>query len=396
MQRFRILVNMFMAGLRWILSSLGWLVYRPLAGIALLHLRTEVWLVEGNERNSGLPLSILCAASGADRHHLLRLVFGDSYQQHCLGWFWLRNVAKAIPAATCPCSMIFAEMFESTFRFTRRGDYLFVPMWIFGEVDLPRDEQAIRRVKTDLRSIRTHALHCEVTRDPTRLDDFYYNMLVPYDTKRFGVCADICSYNRVKEAFPVCDLLLVKHEEKAIAGLLISYHGKHPHLWEMGIRDGNRDYLKIGAGFAGYHFAFQYLQDQGHKKAGFGWSRPFLRDGVLQLKRKWSQTLTISANYGFAFRVVSHTPAARAFLCNNPFIFRRDGQFCGAVFVDGEKGFSAEDIQQIDKDYFHPGLAKLFLCFLEREHLPPTNLVPPDLSERIEVCYAGDLLGGSS
>jgi hypothetical protein len=394
MRTVRNLGHAFMAVVHRVVSSLIWVVTIPFAGVELLRqLRVELWSVEGNERNSGLPLSILFAAHGADRHFLLHVLFADAYCERCLGRFWLWNIAKAIPAAASPCSMILAQMFESKIKFARPGDCLFVPMWLFGEVDLPRDEQATRRVKRDLRTIRQHALQCEVTRDPARLDDFYHNMLVPYDTNTFGVCADIVSYHRVKEAFPSCDLLLVKHEEKAVAGVLLSYFGKHPHLWEMGIRDGNREYLKIGAGFAWYHFALQYLQDQGHKKAGLGWSRPFLRDGVLQLKRKWSQKLTVSANYGFAFRVLSHTPAAKAFLCNNPFVFRRDGRFFGAVFVDGDTQLSAEDIQQIDKDYFHPGMAKLAVYFLDREHPPATNLVPPELAERIEIRCADDLLG---
>lgn len=396
MHRFRILANMFVAGLRWILSSLGSVVYRPFAGIALLlDLRIELWIVDGNERSSGLPLSILCSAYGEDKNYVLDLMFGDSHRERYLGRFWLWHISKAIPATASGCSMVLAEILESQMRFTGSGDCLYIPTWVVGEVKLPRDAAATHKVSGDLRRIRRHGFQAEITRDPTRLDDFYHNMLVPYGTKRFGLCADLAPYERLKKAFPCCDLLLIKNQEQSIAGQLIWYQGECPQLWEMGVRDGNENYVKDGASNALYHFGLQHLQGKGYKKAWLGWSRPFLRNGVLQYKRKWSQKLTVSANYGFAFRVLSHTPATKAFLCNNPFIFKRDDRLFGAVFVDGDKQLSAEDIQQIDKDYFHPGLVKLSIYRLEREHLPAPNVVPPGLSERVEVCYAGDLLGGS-
>ncbi len=110
-----------------------------------------------------------------------------------------------------------------------------------------------------------------------------------------------------------------------------------------------------------------------------------LRDGVLQIKRKWSQRLTDTANYGCALRVLAGTPAVRAFLCNNPFVFKRDGRLFGAVFVDGDKPLTADDIRQLDKDYFHPGLARLRIYVLGQEHLPVPSPVPAELAEHIEL-----------
>jgi hypothetical protein len=107
---------------------------------------------------------------------------------------------------------------------------------------------------------------------------------------------------------------------------------------------------------------------------------------VLQFKKKWSQRITDCCSNGFALRVLSHRPATRAFLCNNPFIFRRDGLFFGAVFADGDKPLTGEDIRQIDKDYFHPGMSRLFIYHLGSEPTPIPNLIPAELSQRIELC----------
>ncbi len=143
-----------------------------------------------------------------------------------------------------------------------------------------------------------------------------------------------------------------------------------------------------------YHFSLQYLEEKGYKKALMGWSRPFLRDGVLQFKKKWSQRITDGHDSGFALQLLSPTPAVKAFLCNNPFIYKNRGRFYGAVFADGAKPLSSEDVRQIDKDYYHPGLSRLLVYCFGQEKPPLPGPVPPELAEHIEVRCAAQLRGG--
>ena len=138
------------------------------------------------------------------------------------------------------------------------------------------------------------------------------------------------------------------------------------------------------------HFGLQHLENKGYKKASLGYSRPFLHDGILQFKKKWSQRLVTADDEGFALKVLSRTPAAKAFLCHNPFIFRRRGKFFAAVFVYGDRPPTDEEIRAIHSDYSYAGLARLFIYCLGQAEGRPPNQLPPDLAERIELRCVAD------
>jgi hypothetical protein len=140
------------------------------------------------------------------------------------------------------------------------------------------------------------------------------------------------------------------------------------------------------------YFASLYLKDKGYTKMVVGNSRTFLKDGVLRLKKKWSQRIIGSAPTGFAFKVLCNTAATRAFLENNPFIFEEDGLLNGAVFVDGDDPPSSEEIRQINKNYFHPGLSKLIIYCFKPIDLAIEDLVPSELSENITLRPVDDVL----
>jgi hypothetical protein len=392
MHPFRVPANLCRTLLRGAVTAWRSVVYGLAAAIWFLgHFRVELWRVEGEEQNSRLPLSILCAVNDDDheRNYVLQLIFGDSYCQKRLGRFWLWNLGKTISAAS-NCSFIVLRLCDLHLKVARMGDWFLIPAWLLGEVDLPRNSQANHKVSGDLRRIRRHELQGEITHDPQQLDDFYHNMHVPYATARFGNCAGVASYERVRRQFQHSELLLIKNRDRSIAGQIILYLGKTAHLWDMGVRDGNHEYVKDGACCALSHFGLQYLENKGYKKASLGYSRPFLHDGTLQFKKKWSQRLVTADDEGFALKVLSRTPAAKAFLCHNPFIFRRRGKFFAAVFVDGDRPPSDEEIRAIDSDYFYAGLARLFIYCLEPAEGRPPNQLPPDLAERIELRCVAD------
>ncbi len=133
------------------------------------------------------------------------------------------------------------------------------------------------------------------------------------------------------------------------------------------------------------------MHEKGYQRAGLGWSRPFLRDGVLQFKKKWSQKITAGYTNSFALRILSDTPATRACLGNNPFIFCRGGRFYGAVFVNAGQPLPAEEIQRIAHDYSHPGLSRLLIYRLGGEPAAMPHAAAAPLSPPVEVRTAGGL-----
>ena len=138
-------------------------------------------------------------------------------------------------------------------------------------------------------------------------------------------------------------------------------------MWLLGVRNGDRAYLKVGAIIAIYYFSLTRLAEQGCKNADAGWSRAFLNDGPLRYKRKLAMRITGSSGKGIALKTVCLDAATRSFLRNNPFIVEGEAGLEAAVFVDGETPLTESDIRQMNKDYLYSGLAKLSIYRLPQD-----------------------------
>lgn len=346
--------------------------------------------MKGDETTSQSPFSIMYAANDdANRNYLLGLIFGASFREHSLGRAWLWQISKLGVERGRDCSLLIVQTRASHHKLLRSKNWFKIPYWVFGEVDIPSDPKVTKdsSLKSDFRRIRKNSLQFEITQDAQHFDDFYHNMYVPYIMRAHGSSAYINSYEYMSAEFKKCELLLVKKQQKRIAGLLIAYEKEEPRLWSLGVRDANQEYLKDGAVGALFYFSMCYLNEKGFTKVNFGQSRAFLNDGVFQYKKKWSQRIVGTSLEWFAFKVLSYTAPVKAFLQENPFIFENKGVLNGALFVDGEKPLSLKDFKNIDKKYFHSGLDKIILYSLthddavNQENVPQN--VPPELSKRI-------------
>jgi hypothetical protein len=384
--RLRVIPDAVLSATRKVLAAVWWLLARPIAAVAWVRgFRSELWIVEGQQHTSGLPLSILCGLKGESKTYVLDMIFGDTFSQRRLGRYWWWNLHKAMSKAP-GCSLIVLDSDVSHVKFAPGGDWFLIPVWLLGAVDLPYEKNVHNRLRTKIRSIiRRQSFEFEVTRDPRQFDDFYHNMYVPYARLTYGKCARVGSHEFMSGVFRQSELLLLKRKGESIAGYLMMHSPAGPYLWESGIRDGNRQHVEDGAGSAMYHFCLEYLHAQGHQKAYLGWSRTFLRDGVLVFKKRLAQRIVASNNNGFALRIFSHTPGTKAFLHDNPFLFKRGGDLYAAVFVDGEEPLCGEEIERIEKEYFHPGMARLCIYHLPGEQADVTAPVPPPLAGRVEV-----------
>lgn len=377
---------------RWIASPLTY------CDRLLFDLRPKLWILSGNERISNMPVSILYAVNdlNADRirnkNYMLGLIFGDSFHENYIGQTWLWKISKIAEDQGQNCSFVIVQVHESHRKLLRSSKWFYIPNWVSGKVEIPNDPSVTKdsSLKSDLRRIRKHSLHYEVTRNQKRFDDFYYNMYIPHITKVHGISANIMSYDYMRAEFQKCELLLVKKQEKRIAGILIAYE-EVPRLWSLGVRDSNPEYIRDGAVGALFYYSLLYLKEIGYTTITFGMSRAFLRDGVLRYKKKWSQKIVGKTSYGYALKVLTYTDPAKAFLQENPFIFDNHEDLQGAVFVNADKSLSSEKLQKIDEKYFHDGLTKLYIyCFQDVEGIEKDS-IPLELSDRIVLRTAGDM-----
>jgi hypothetical protein len=283
------------------------------------------------------------------------------------------------------------EVYKPLSVFYNKQKYFYVPWSISSEVDISVKMSSLiinRGLKSDLSRIRKNKLNFELTNEPDRFQDFYYNMYVPYTIKAHDNRAFVHRYEHMKEEFKYCDLLLLKKEQEYIAGILIYYMKNKARLWLSGIKDGNLDYvIKDRAKGALYYFSILCLKEKGIKNLSFGYSRAFLNDGVLQYKKKWGVNIintTDLGDLGFLIKPLNKTDGVKNFLLNNPFIFYKKGKLNGAVFIENKETISTKQFEKIYKKYFLSGMNRLFIYRFRDSDCRATNdLVPSELSEKL-------------
>ena len=372
--------------LRWI--------FRPFAYCYELfnEIRPRFWIAESQDDADGERARVLCAAQERDRRYLLRRFLGDTYRERCIGRRWLREIPRVTVQEGRGCCLVAVKTLGHFRRLLKPEQWLYVPGWVAGDVDLPLDPGVLRMetVRSDLRKIRKNTLRFHVTHDLKQLRDFYDHMYAPYIAQTHGGSAVIMPYESMKAAFPHCELLLVMQADEPIAGMLVSYAGATPRLWSLGIRDANRDFVRAGAIGALYHFSLQHLQEKGYAKAHLGLSRAFLRDGVLQYKKKLGMRLFRTGREWFAVRILDDSGATRTLLRETPVIVERDGLLYGLVCVDASADqLSENDWERLDRQFFMPGLSQLLVIPLGGSC--DTQKVPAQFAGRIAICRISDV-----
>ncbi len=324
-------------------------------------LRLDMWSVKGQERTSCLPLSAVVALPREEKTHLLGLMFTGPNQERHLGRVWSWRIRKVAQEAGGH-SLVVTTVEKPQYNLKTRQGWLVIPNWVRGDIKVPFERKPrSTAIQSDLKKIRDHKLEFEITRDPRHIEDFYREMHVPYMANVYGDAAFIEPYEDLQSELQQCELLLVKKDGECISGVLIAFSDGGARLWLLGVRNGDRGYLKMGAIAAIYHFGLGYLHERGYSNVDLGWSRPFLKDGALRYKKKLGMQITDAHGKGMALQVLSLDEATRSFLQNNPFIVQDEHGLGGAVFVDEEAAITEEDLQRLEKDYLQPGLGRIVL-----------------------------------
>jgi hypothetical protein len=372
------------------------LLFRPVEKIYTLLsvLRLDFWILQGNEVASKQSLDILYAGTEENRHFLTTLAFDGSFTEEYVGKAWLWNIPKMFKDKVHRDCILVAEVPKTFCKLFVKRNYLYIPSWVDGEVD------AFSAVKsdsllTDLRRIKKSKLSFEVTNALNQFHNFYFNMHLPYITEAFGNRAVILSYDFMKSKFGkhglYNDLLLIKREEEYIAGMLMGYSKKGVYLHPLGVKDGNFDYVKEGAIGALFYFPLIYSKEKGYPKVNFGLTRAFLKDGVFQFKKKRRMHITGTSQMGFALKPLSMSEAVKGFFLNNPFLYMDEMGFEGALFIENDKSLSEGDFERIYKDYYLPGMSKLFIYRFGKVSDKTQEVVPCDFVDSIRLGSAETL-----
>ena len=376
-------------------NCLRWILWPATSIFKLIDaLRLDLWIIVGDEISSRQKLTMIYAGREKNRPFLIELAFGSSYRENYIGKKWLWKIPDIARESNNDCSLMVMEVPKSFRILYGQRKCLYIPSWVSGEIDISSHTKS-DSVKTDMRRIRKNNLHFEVTNGLSQFDDFYHNMHVPYIAKTFGNRAVIASYDFMRREFRkhglYNDLLLIKREEEYIAGILLGYTKNAVHLHSVGVRDGNLDYVKDGAIGALFYFPAVYSKEKGYSKVNFGLSRAFLKDGVLQFKKKRGMQIVDASKIGFLIEVLSKTVGVKGFFLNNPFIYIDKMRFKAAIFVPSDQSFSREDFARIYKDYYLRGLSKLVIYRIGEANSGTWGVVPSEFSDTVAMCSADSI-----
>ena len=360
-------------------------------------LRVDLWIITGKEISSRQELVIIYAGHEVGKNYLITLAFDSSYREKHIGKRWLWQIPKIIEGTNHDYSLMVTELSKSLQILFRKMKYFYVPYWVFGEIDISVDNPLLfkRRntsLKSDVTKIRRNKLQFEVTKDLSLLHNFYYDMYIPYITKSHGTKSIVRSYDFLKREFReggmLTDLLLVKKEDKYIAGILLGFQNNMPVLWILGVKDGNLDYIRDGAIGALFYFSICYLEEKSFTRIAFGKSKPFFRDGALRFKRKWGMRIYNKDLMGLIIKPLSRADGVKGFFINNPFIYEDKTGLNGAIFVSGDQSLSKEKLGKIYQDYYIKGLSKLVIYRFGEVDSKTPSAVPQELSDRITISTA--------
>ena len=362
-------------------------------------LRPNVWIITGDEIFSMEKLVILYAGKEKDRNYMVQLAFDETFDENYMGKIWLWKLHKMAKGNGNDCSLMVVEVPHLFRTFLGKKKCFYIPIWVSGGIDLSIDNPSLFKhrntsLKSDLSKIKRNKLGFEVTKDLSRLHDFYCNMYRPYIAKAHGNSAVEMSFEHVKSKFTrsglLNDLLLIKQGDEYRSGVLLSYRGDWARLSFIGVKDGNVDYVRDGAIGALFYFSVQYLSEKGVANIDFGASRPFLKDGVLRFKRKWNQRISVERKMTFLFKPLSMSEGVKGFFLNNPFIYEDGKGLNGAIFVTSDQSLSKEALAKIYKHYYIPGLSKLVIYQFSLVSPKTQDIVHPEYSEKITIRSAED------
>lgn len=332
--------------------------------------RENAWLLEGKERMSEQPLSILFVGTLNSRNYIAKVFFDKSWTEKEYARIWKSLWSQRALDANGAHDLAVIQL-DNPLPVTVAGENLFqVPCWVGGEKDLRASSelaQRSKRIKRDFRYIRNNRLGYRVTSEPREFDRFYHRMYLPHIQRVFGDHAFLMNYEAMQAAIPHCELFLVTQDGQDIAGGILVYDGSDKvRAWSLGVKDGDDCWVRAGALVAFEHLQTEYLLEKGFNRVHRGGSRPFLNDGALCFKKMRGLEIIDHTQQRFIIVPVHNRPGVRALLQQNPFIYEDEGKLKGAIFISGEA--TPEDAVRLHRDWFIPGLDSLTLFSLGEGH----------------------------
>lgn len=332
-------------------------------------IRLPVYFLQGREKGSGHPLSVLFWGEEHGALYVSSLLFSEEPVQKNLKKVYIWALPSALHSSLPKADLLFARVDGVYSRWLARRGLMILPEWVLFMLPLNKPLPEMwklsknKSLRENLGEIKKNQYTYEITCDPEKFEFFYHRMYLPYITKRYGKISLPHSVSFVKRNFERGQLLLVKRGEERVSGCIIRAEPQVTFLIHVGVREGKLDELKRGALSATYYYSILWAKERGCQWYDAGHCRPFFKDGVFFHKRKWGMEVKKSKRVQtvLGLGIGSFHPGVFSFLANNPFVFIARGKLKGLIFSEKTHALTLEEVQSILKSYSIPGLENLVL-----------------------------------
>jgi hypothetical protein len=175
-----------------------------------------------------------------------------------------------------------------------------------------------------IRRIRKYNLTFEIFNDRESFNYFVDNLYLPYMIKRHGDEALIEDLNNIWESSPSPFLMAIREDGIIVAESIMRKSGDILYFRQLGLLDGNEEYLRHGVIGALYYFGILEGQKMECRYFDVGGTRPFLTDGLTKYKMGLGAEFVSdysSRKEYLWFGVKEQSAEANKFMKNNPFLY---------------------------------------------------------------------------
>jgi hypothetical protein len=328
----------------------------------------NVTLYQGVDSRSNAPISFAYAGFHQNMEdYWARKVLADGFIKKSLGQKFVWNLPSFLKEKAPNCNFFLVEHTLSSLRLVPSSPGFRIPRWVTMEIDITRPYEHLmgeQRLKTQ-RLIAQHGLFYEMSRSIKDFEEYYSTMFIPYIKGRYPDTS-LEAKEIYEKIFAKGELILVKSKDKVLAGGLIEYKDNKAKLRTIGVRDGNREYVQMGALAAVYHGAMTEMKKRGRKKIDLGGARPFFSDGVTRYKVSLGAYLNNKCMHSCVWMsFLKDSLGLRNFLANNSFVFlAEEGRQHRAIFWEINEFPQQNEFDRILHESYTSGCEKTHLFII--------------------------------
>jgi len=336
----------------------------------LLELKEDLYLNAYEMRDKDLRITFF--SKRLYEKLLLDKLLGYDYQPHLIRRFPRKHLQKEFTFASKNSDIV---IYDGKYPIAHRvlskiEGITFMPHWVdqvnssFSSLgDFAKRKN--RNAYEDIRVIKKRGFEFVFSRSAELLGFFYENMYSPFVDNRFGQGRTASGFKEMEQSFKKGGLALIRLNGRFLSGTVLELVNKTVHPTYTGVLNGDITLLKEDVSIALYYYYFLLAIERGFSRVDFGFSRPFLNDGILRYKSKWNSHLEFDPTQinVFAYKILRLSPAIKRFLLNNPLITLEGDKLVGNIFIEDGTDVNKEELSH---KYFFNGLSSIRFVPLEK------------------------------